>query len=57
MHAGVDQRRALVVDQELIELKRLSPSLGSSGRRDSVDPVHDLVDARHAFLLFRPDLP
>ncbi|HEX5195092.1 MAG TPA: hypothetical protein VFW09_20040 [Solirubrobacteraceae bacterium] len=42
MHAGVDQRRSLVVDQELVHRQ---PELVRPAR-DPVDAVDDLVDPR-----------
>jgi hypothetical protein len=49
VHPGVDERRALVVDQELVELE--VQAIEVKRGRDPVDPIHDLVDPRHGRLL------
>ena len=50
VHPGVDERRPLVVDQELVELERRVRQL--DGSTDPVDPVDDLVNLRHGGLSF-----
>src|SRR5215211_2305689 len=47
VHARVDEGGALVVDQELVELK-VRPLVQADGRGDPVDAVDDLVYAGHA---------
>jgi hypothetical protein len=50
VHAGVDERGALVVDEELIELKLGVRKL--DGRADPVDPVDELIYAGHGWRSF-----
>jgi hypothetical protein len=50
VHPRVDERRTLVGDQELVELKVEAVGIGGG---DPVDPVDDLVDPRHGCLLTR----
>jgi hypothetical protein len=47
VHARVDERGALVVDQELIELKLRVGKL--KGGADPVDPVDELIYAGHGW--------
>jgi hypothetical protein len=54
VHAGMDERRALVVDQELVELEVQAVGVGGG---DPVDPVDDLVDPRQGWLLSRRPSP
>src|SRR5579884_142040 len=47
VHPRVDESRALIVDQDLVELKLRVWKLDSCG--DPVDPIDELVNAGHAW--------